>query len=116
MARNRSVKYIRNLFKIETKNGYKVDVQNYLYNPSYSYEYPNLFKILEETEEYQIVKKVRFFKTYYKSCYYEVETYTMPKSKESSWGIAQNVKAIQFDLESQRFSMPKLIAFAETLD
>jgi len=56
MTRNKKPEYIRKLFKIETSNGFKVDVANYLYNPSYDNDYPNLIKT-----ENNILTVVRYF-------------------------------------------------------
>lgn len=109
MTRNKKPEYIRKLFKIETSNGFKVDVANYLYNPSYDNDYPNLIKT-----ENNILTVVRYFKFYGGGGQYEKQVFEIPEgSAENTWRILKPISNEVIE-ESNRFSMNRLIKIAET--
>lgn len=109
MTRNKKPEYIRKLFKIETSNGFKVDVANYLYNPSYDNDYPNLLKT-----DGNILTVVRYFKFYDGSGQYEKEVFEVPETAEENlWRILKPISSEVIE-KSNRFSMNKLIKIAET--
>lgn len=110
MARNKKPEYINKLFKIQTSNGFKVDVANYLYNPSYSHEYPNL-----EREDNNTLTVVRYFKFYNGGGQYEKQIFTLPENKDGNgWQILSPISEEVIE-QSNRFSMNKLIKIAETI-
>lgn len=112
MSRNLKTEYLRKLKKVETPNGYKVDLQNYIYNPAYGHEYPNLYKVIEDTETSQIVNTVRYMKYWDGTGEYIQETYTLPKTGHM-WEIVS--KSEKRTLETaNRFSLNKLIKLAES--
>ena len=45
---------LKKLSEITTNNGFKIDLANYIYNPSYDYDYPSLVKQTGETEKKNI--------------------------------------------------------------
>lgn len=109
MTRNKKPEYIRKLFKIETSNGFKVDVANYLYNPSYDNDYPNLMRT-----DGDILTVVGYFKFYEGSGQYEKQVFRIPQdSAENTWRILQPISSEVIE-ESNRFSMNRLIKIAET--
>lgn len=109
MTRNKKPEYITKLFKIKTSNGFKVDVANYLYNPSYDNDYPNLIKT-----ENNILTVVRYFKFYGGGGQYEKQVFRIPQdSAENTWRILQPISNEVIE-ESNRFSLNRLIKIAET--
>lgn len=113
MARNRKKEYIKKLLQVTTNNGYKIDVANYLYNPSHSYEYPTLTKTLEETPETITQSEIIFFKYYGGDAEYIQEVKTFPNNNDT-WNIASNIekKVIK---TAKRFSLNELIKIAEAV-
>lgn len=112
MSRNLKREYLKKLHAIETRNGYKIDLANYIYNPSHDCEYPALTKIIEETPDSITKNRVFYFKYYDGTGMYQVETYTAPK-ESGTWVICRekNTKDIE---PSNRFNLNKLIQLAET--
>lgn len=82
----KSIEQAKRYAKIEAPNGYKFDLQNYLYNPAFGSEYPAFLKMISETEEKQIFRRVYFFKHYDKSADICVETYARMKNG-GAWQI-----------------------------
>lgn len=111
MKRNLSNENIKKLSMIETKNGFKVDVGNYIYNPSYDYDYPSLFKKIEETETHKKYVRIKYFKYYDGTGKYFLETFTNEKS-DKIWNVSNNIKKTELE-ESNRFSLKHLIELAE---
>ena len=112
MARNLKPEYIRKLLKLEVPNGYKFDIGNYLTNPSYAHDYPNLTKLIAETADVLTYRAVRYFKYVDGSGDYEEEIYDVKKAdKEASpWVICQNVRVNTLEA-APRFSLKKLLSF-----
>lgn len=113
MARNRKPEYLKKLVNIQTANGYKVDIANYLCNPSLDNEYPGLRKVLEEDDEHITVSQVFYFKYYNGTGDYIVKTWTAPKDG-STWQIV-NVTEKKTVKSSNRFSLNELIKIAEAI-
>ena len=113
MARNSKPEYLRKLLNIKTANGYKVDIGNYLYNPSLDNEYPGLKKVIEEDDEHITVSNVYYFKYYNGTGDYIAKTWTAPKNGDA-WQIV-NVTDEKIIKASNRFSMNELIKIAESL-
>lgn len=61
MSRNRKPEYIKKILAIEAPNGYKFDIANYLYNPSYNNDYPAFQKKIAETAETETYRRIYFF-------------------------------------------------------
>ena len=64
MSRNLKPEYINKIRSVEAPNGYKFDIANYLYNPSYDNDYPSFVKMISETEDTQTFRRVYYFKYY----------------------------------------------------
>jgi len=115
MARNLKPANLKKLSQIKTQNGFKVDLANYMYNPSYDHEYPNLIKMTHKTESERFYTNVKYFKRYNGIGYYSVETYSHVIDLSSTWSIANKVKETELE-ESNRFSMKHLIELAEAIE
>lgn len=113
MARNRKPEYIKKLLQINTKNGYKVDISNYLYNPSLDNEYPALRKVVEETPEKITFSHVYFMKYWDGTADYKVKTYTAPNNNDT-WNIVDVVEERKLK-EAKRFSLNELVKLAEAI-
>lgn len=112
MARNLKKEYLRKLQDVKTKNGYVVDLVNYVYNPAYGYDYPSLAKVISEDNESRTVSRVFYFKYYNGSGEYIHETHTEPKEAASTWYVVKD-KAENVLEASNRFNLNKLIQYAE---
>lgn len=111
MARNLKKDYIKKLLGIETANGYKIDINNYIYNPIVSYDYPTLKKVIEETPEKITYSKIYYMKYWDGTSDYKQEIYEAPKTEET-WVVCDLV--VDRVLEpGTRFSLNKLIQIAE---
>jgi hypothetical protein len=111
MARNLKRDYLKKLLGIETRNGYKIDINNYIYNPSHHHEYPGLIKTTGETET--TITKTRFYYMKYwdGTGEYIKETYTGDKNGDT-WQILTDRTEEKIEA-SNRFNLNKLIAIAE---
>lgn len=112
MSRNLKRDYLKKLLGIETANGYKVDINNYIYNPSYTHEYPGLVKTTSETET--TITKTRFYymKYYDGSGEYIKETYTGDKNGDT-WQVVKD-RTEEILETSNRFNLNRLIAITES--
>lgn len=108
--RNKKPENIRKLLKIKTSNGFFADVMNYLYNPSYNHDYPNLIKTENDT-----LIVVRYFKFYSGSGRYEKEVFKISKSDDKNLFNILNTVSYEVIEESNRFSLNKLISLAEAV-
>jgi len=115
MARNLKPANLKKLSQIKTTNGFKIDLANYMYNPSYDHEYPNLIKLTHETTTERFYTNIKYFKRYNGTDYYSTETYSHKIDPSNSWSIANNVKETELE-ESNRFSMKRLIELAEQIE
>ena len=61
MAKNLKVGYLKKLRDLETSNGYKVNLSQYLYGFAHGDEYPKLGKLIEETPESRKYSEVSLF-------------------------------------------------------
>ena len=113
MSRNFKTEYLKKLAGIETQNGYKIDIANYLYNPSHSSEYPTLRKKIEETPEKVTYSTIYFMKYYDGSAEYLHKVYTMPNNKDN-WNITTEVSETVLE-PGTRFSLNKLVQIAENI-
>lgn len=113
MARNRKPEYLKKLLQINTANGYKVDILNYLHNPSLDNEYPALRKVVEETPEQITYSTVYFMKYYNGTADYKVKTYTAPNNG-NTWSIVNVVEERKIK-EAKRFSLTELVKIAEMI-
>lgn len=113
MARNLKKDYLKKLLGIETANGYKIDINNYVCNPSHDNEYPGLRKKIDETPEKVTYSQVYYFKYYDGTGEYLHKVYSAPNNGDT-WNIV--TKESETVLEtSNRFNLNKLIQYAETL-
>ena len=111
MSKNLKRDYLKKLHAIETKNGYRVDLLNYMYNPSFGHEYPDLVKTTEETET--TITKTRFYymKFWDGSGAYKMERYTGKKDGDA-WQFVDTLEEKTIEANN-RFNLNKLIAIAE---
>ena len=114
MARNLKKDYLKKLLAVKTKNGYTVDVKNYICNPNLAHSYPNLSKIIKETPEELTISTVYYFKYYNGTGEYIHTTHTAPNEKAGTWYIAKDKTEVVLEA-SNRFSLTKLIQHAENL-
>lgn len=112
MSRNHKPEYIRKLLKIE-RNGYKFDVVNFLYNPSYDYDYPSFHKKIAETDTEETYSRVYYFKHYDGTGEYIEETFTRKKNGEK-WQIVSN-RNEKILTEGNRFNLNLLLEYCEIL-
>lgn len=113
MARNLKREYLRKLVQIETKNGYKVDLGNYVSNPSFEHEYPGLRKMIEETPEKITYSNVYYFKYYDGTGEYIHKIYSAPNTGET-WNIVKVESETKLEA-SNRFNLNKLVQLAESI-
>jgi hypothetical protein len=111
MSRNLKKENLKKLASVTTSNGFKIDLANYIYNPSYDHEYPSLVKILSETETEKHHIRVKYFKRYNGTGTYYVETYTTKKNNDT-WQIVTDTKETELET-SNRFSLKHLVELAE---
>ena len=109
MARNRTPEYINRIRKLEAPNGFKFDIANYLYNPSYEHEYPNFTKVIATEGELETVKNIYYFKHYDGSGEYIAQTFQRKKNV-NGWQIVSHVKEETIE-RSNRFNVQKLLSF-----
>lgn len=109
MSRNLKPDYIRKLRNTEAPNGYHFDIANYLYNPSYDYDYPSFQKKICETEITETFRRVYYFKYYNGSGEYKAEVYKRQKNGDK-WQII-NERAEETLETSNRFNLNKLLSF-----
>ena len=110
-GKNRDPKYIKKLLGL-SRNGYKFDLANYLYNPAFGYEYPRFKKIIAEDDLTATYRDVYYFKYFGGTGAYMSEEYTVSKSGEGTVRICQNRHETTLE-ESNRFSLNKLLEFCE---
>lgn len=109
MARNRKPEYIEKLINTQAPNGYKFDLANYLYNPSYQYDYPSFIKVIDEDETTETIRRVYYFKYYNGEGEYIGEIFIRQKN-HNGWQIITNSKDRVLE-KSNRFSSSKLLTF-----
>jgi len=109
MSRNIKPEYINRIRAIEAPNGYRFDIENYLYNPSFDYDYPSFIKKISETDNTETFRRVYYFKHYNGNGEYLAETFTRKKNGES-WQVATNRNETVLEA-SNRFNIKKLLTF-----
>ncbi len=109
MARNRTAAYINKFRAIKAPNGYKFDLANYLYNPSYDYNYPSFVKMTDETETTQTFRRVYYFKYWDGTGEYKAEEYTREKNG-GDWQVVKNRTETVLE-QSNRYNVKKLLTF-----
>lgn len=114
MSRNLKRDYLKKLLGITTANGYKVDINNYVYNPNLSHTYPNLTKVIEETAEAYTISTVYYFKYYNGTGEYIHTVHQAPKQEAGTWYTVKE-KSEKVLETSDRFNLNKLIKLAEAI-
>lgn len=112
MSRNLKRENLKKLAAIQTSNGYKIDLANYVYNPNLMYEYPSLTKIMGETEEARTISTIYYFKYYNGGGEYLHRIHEEPKEKASTWYVVKDKTETVLEA-SNRFNLNKLIKYAE---
>ena len=112
MSRNLKRDYLKKLAGIETANGYKVDLANYVYNPNLMYEYPALKKVIAETDDSLTVCTIYYFKYYNGGGEYIRQVHTEPKDSTNTWYVVRDKQENTLEA-SNRFNLNKLIQYAE---
>jgi len=115
MARNHKPENLKKLSQIQTKNNFKIDLANYLYNASYNHDYPSLIKITNETETEKQYTRIYYFKHYNGTGEYILETYTHQKTNDGNpWQISKKQKEIKLE-DNNRFNLKHLIELTEQI-
>ena len=115
MTRNHKPQNLKKLSQITTTNGFKIDLANYLYNPSYNHDYPSLIKVTAETETEKQYTRVYYFKHYNGNGEYILETYTHKKTNDTNpWRISKKQQEIKLE-DNNRFNLKHLIELAEQI-
>ena len=115
MAKNLSASYIKKLLALSkepTKNGYKCDVVNYIYNPCD--EYPSFKKTIYEDDERAVMREIRYCRLCNGTGIYEaVESHRTkkPEDKESTWVIWREGKRETLEDGVKRFSLDRLMSY-----
>lgn len=109
MARNLKPEYINKIRKMEVPNGYRFDLENYLYNPAYGNDYPAFIKMTNETENIQTFRRVYYLKHYDGTGEYLEETFTREKHGDA-WQVARN-RTEKLLEAANRYSVKKLLTF-----
>ena len=113
MTRNLKKSNLKKLSEIITSNNFKIDIANYIYNPSHDHEYPSFRKLITEDEDQKHFITLKYFKHYSGNGEYIKESYTSKKNKDgNSWSITTNNKSIKLE-ESIRFSLKRLRELTE---
>ena len=112
MSRNLKRENLKKLAAIQTSNGYKIDLANYVYNPNLMYEYPSLTKIMGETEEARTISTIYYFKYYNGGGEYLHRIHEEPKENASTWYVVKDKTETVLET-SNRFNLNKLIKYAE---
>ena len=115
MSRNLKPENLKKLSLIKTSNGFKVDLANYMYNPSFSHEYPNLIKLTRQTETEKFYANIKYFKYHNGTGEYILEIYYHVIDNNSSWSIAHDTKQTELET-SNRFSVKRLTELAEQIE
>ena len=102
MARNLKPAHLKKLIETEAPNAYKFDLANYVYNPSYAYDYPTY-------------NRIYYFKYHGGNGEYISETFTSPKKSPDGnpWVISRNRKETVLE-KADRFSLKKLLSLIPT--
>ncbi len=115
MARNHKPENLKKLSQIKTSNDFRIDLVNYIYNPSYNHDYPSLVKLTGETETEKQYTRVYYFKYYNGIGKYFKETYTHEKTNDNNvWSISKNIEEIELE-ENNRFNLKHLIELTEQI-
>lgn len=113
MSRNFKPDYLKKLQAIQTANGYKIDLANYVYNPAITFDYPGLRKLTAETNDTLEYTRFYYFKHYDGTGEYYKEVYTVPKNGDT-WNISKTSTEELIEV-SRRFSLNDLIKHAEAI-
>lgn len=115
MARNLKPAHLKKLIETEAPNGYKFDLANYVYNPSYAYDYPSFQKAIAEDEKSVTYNRIYYFKYHGGNGEYISETFTSPKKSQDGnpWVISSNRKETVLE-KADRFSLKKLLSLIPT--
>ncbi len=108
MARNRKPEYIKKLVNTAAPNGYKFDLANYLYNPSFDYEYPSFTKKITEDGDTESYRRIYFFKYYDGTGEYIAKECSRKKNGET-WQVVKTERSNVLE-KSNRFSLKKLLS------
>lgn len=111
MGRNMNKSYIEKLMNTVTPNGYKFDLLDYVCNPSLDYDYPNFGKILEQREDGDVIRTVRYFKHYNGGGHYEaVETFVPKPVGDNPWVITRELSCEHLS-DAPRFNLKTLLSY-----
>lgn len=109
MARNLKRDYIKKILSLEVPNGYKFDIENYLYNPAFGNDYPAFHKIIAETDTTITVRRVYYMKHYDGIGEYIAETFTRQKDGDA-WQVVKNRQEVVLET-ANRYNVKKLLTF-----
>lgn len=115
MARNLKNENLKKLSEIKTSNGFKIDLANYVYNPSYAHEYPTLVKVTGQTSTERFYTRIYYFKYHNGTGKYFVERYSSKIDSSNSWSISENRKETELETNN-RFNLKHLIELTEKIE
>jgi len=116
MAKNLKKANLLKLSKITTENGFKIDLGNYIYNPSYDHDYPSFTKLEKEDDNRKYYTRFKYFKYHNGEGMYFKETYSTKKNNDgNSWSITTDIKEIELK-DSKRFSLKTLTELTEVIE
>ena len=113
MARNLKRDYLLKLRAIETKNGYRIHLNQYIYGFAHGDEYPKLYKVINETPETKTISSVYYFKYYNGTGKYFHQVYEVPNNNDSV-NIVNVIEEHEIEANN-RFNLNKLIKLAEAI-
>ena len=109
MARNLKKDYIRKIMSLDAPNGYRFDIENYLYNPAYGNDYPAFHKVIAETDTTVTIRHVYYMKHYHGTGEYIAETFTRQKDG-NAWQVVKNRQEVVLET-ANRYNVKKLLTF-----
>ena len=109
MARNLKKDYIRKIMSLDAPNGYRFDIENYLYNPAYGNDYPAFHKVIAETDTTVTIRRVYYMKHYNGTGEYIAETFTRQKDG-NAWQVVKNRQEVVLET-ANRYNVKKLLTF-----
>lgn len=109
MARNLKKDYIRKIMSLDAPNGYRFDIENYLYNPAYGNDYPAFHKVIAETDTTVTIRHVYYMKHYNGTGEYIAETFTRQKDG-NAWQVVKNRQEVVLET-ANRYNVKKLLTF-----
>lgn len=114
MGRNLKKDYLIKLRNIRTKNGYMIQLGQYIHGFAHGDEYPKLYKLIKETPETLTYSQVYYFKYYDGTGKYFHRIFTVPNDNELVHITHENDTEKELEANN-RFNLNHLITLAENI-